>query len=245
MKNNDKWILLQGPLLDKHFLPGGYHYQKRFEFLSQGINPDENYKIICDYYKQYINDFNIIWVTWKNEPQEAIDYIRQSGIEIHLLDEPTSPGRQNVNYQIISSVYGVEYIKNNGGIYVLKIRDDMILEPINIAYDIMLNKYKYNDKLCSLFYRHDLQFMTDYFMFGNVNEMLLFWNADLLDGTFPEDKLLFNYFSKKQINHDKSFENLQKYFNFVAGEFIDNSVEVNWIKYRYNPVKEIHDLIKY
>jgi hypothetical protein len=56
--------------------------------MKQGIviqGPTGYYKELADYYSQFEN---VVWATWNDESIIRLDYIRDKGIEVILLEKP-------------------------------------------------------------------------------------------------------------------------------------------------------------
>ena len=79
--------------------------------MKQGIiiqGPTEYYKELTDYYSQFNN---VVWATWNDESVTRLDYIRNKGIKVILVEKPEFFGYMNVNMQVKSTFAGVSYLE--------------------------------------------------------------------------------------------------------------------------------------
>jgi hypothetical protein len=220
---DDTMILIQGPLLDGHFLPGGYWHS-----LSDKVEYTTISERMADYHSQFKN---VLWSTWNTESSEKINYLIEHNINVLLNTPPTDRGWQNMNMQVISTFMGIKYIKENLPHikYIYKVRGDFIIDPL----EPLIQYCKSQKGLGFALYRTDLHHPSDYCMFGEVDEMFEFWgNVKNFNGKTPEDNLILSYTEHKLGTPTKSLEDCLKIGYFFAKFIIENDIKVNWIKYQ-------------
>ena len=83
---------------------------------------------------------NVVFSTWKNEPEENIQLIKSKGIDVIQSPKPQIVGKFNVNLQALSTFTGVQYLKNKGVTEILKIRNDLKPNNIKLLLDILKGK---------------------------------------------------------------------------------------------------------
>ena len=88
---------------------------------------EDNYTInTAQFYRQWYPNAPIIISTWKNEATEAFrEVCKKIGVVLLENDLPADSGYGHINYQLESSLKGVEYIKDHTSVrYALKCRTD-------------------------------------------------------------------------------------------------------------------------
>lgn len=138
-------------------------------------------------YRKFFPDTALILSTWKNEDQETIKKIRESGWSVIENEKPLYSGHFNINYQIVSSVNGIKLAKELGLDYVLKTRTDQRMNNPNslqiFHYLDSLYPPHNNKQTRRLFVPNigTLQYrpygVGDMIMFGHINDMILYWDA--------------------------------------------------------------------
>ena len=79
--------------------------------MKQGIviqGPTEYYKELADYYSKFDN---VVWATWNDESVIRLNYIRDKGIKVILVEKPEVSGYINVNMQVKSTFAGISYLE--------------------------------------------------------------------------------------------------------------------------------------
>jgi len=105
----------------------------------QGVviqGPTNYYKEVL---KSYKNVPNVVWSTWDDEPSENIEYISKY-IPVVLNQKPLFPGYLNINMQTVSTMGGVNYLKEKGINEILKVRGDIIITNITKFLSILKGK---------------------------------------------------------------------------------------------------------
>jgi hypothetical protein len=236
------------------------HY-KNIAILMQGpLNIVNNFTCqTLALYRHIYPNITIILSTWHNQDPQILAEIEQLGVEVILNDYPLFNGTQNVNFQITTTVNGLKYLKTKNVEYVLKTRTDQrCYESIDfLAYFLSLStcfpikvpNCKLAERLiiCSInTFIERLYGVTDMFMFGTIDDMILYWDVPLqlapitLTYTgrdlFVKNNIAEGYFINeffKTINFTPTWEKINsdlffnEYFMIVNKEQID----LFWLKY--------------
>ena len=233
----DTAILIQGPLLDEHWLPGGYWSSMKpvAQQRAEGIIPETICRRMVEYYRQYGN--NVFWSTWENQDKDRQRLIAQNGIHLILNLKPSQRGKQNINCQLVSTRNGVLVIKEHFPHikYVLKIRGDMIIENITGLVDYC----KKQKGMGFMFYRTDLNHPADYATFGTIDDTLDFYHPDAPNYPMrtPEDAMTNHYVHIKTGVSAKTVDDVKKIGYFFGSWIIENNIKVDWLKYAHDPFR--------
>jgi hypothetical protein len=225
----------------------------------QGIviqGPTNFYKELSDYYCQFDN---VVWSTWDNEPKENIDYIKSKGIEVIFNGLPSFNGYMNVNFQVLSTYKGIEFLKNKNIKEVLKVRSDTIVTNL----DKLLPKLKGKElsfmalakegvrkdcyyELEYLHYSHD--YPADNVIYGTTENLSTMFNfqVDEMLSIPPEALITWNYLVSKDIDFNLNYNHLiDNGISFFLQDCLDENVEVNWLKRKVNLVDWYKDKTVY
>lgn len=144
--------------------------------------------------KQYKRNYPhsiIIVSTWKNQDEKQLSLIEKEGVYVLLNSQPEKSGPLNINYQIASTIKGINFAKSLGAEFVIKTRCDQRFYAPNVLeylYALILTfplPLKFSQKLkyrivspnfTTLKYR--TYGIADMIMYGHVDDMLLYWGAD-------------------------------------------------------------------
>jgi hypothetical protein len=160
-------IVLQGPVLKEH---------------------DFTYETVL-FYAGNFKDSIIVVSTWVDEDESVLNRLKEAGAVIVLNQKPEAAGISNINYQITTSINGILKAKELGAEYVMKTRTDQRIYGLNVI-DYFLNLIQLyplkninvqKERLIvpninTFLYR--LYGISDMLMFGNIEDMILYWNAD-------------------------------------------------------------------
>ncbi|MDC0273006.1 WavE lipopolysaccharide synthesis family protein [bacterium] len=233
-------IVMQGPIIEKN---------------------DFTLETLKLYKKRYPN-ISIILSTWDNYEKDLISKFTKIGIEVILNSMPDYFGISNVNLQIKSTKSGILKARQAGCQYCLKTRTDQrvykhdfILFFLSILASFKINHKYLKERLITRSmntFKYRLYGVTDMLMFGNIDDMILYWDAELdnrklnevdegisaLD--FSKARLCEVYLSTeffKKIKFEVDFT-LKNYWQSMAAFFfvVDaNSIDIFWFKYnRWN-----------
>ncbi|MBN1688561.1 MAG: hypothetical protein JW893_05635 [Candidatus Omnitrophica bacterium] len=146
-------------------------------------------------YKKTFDHSVIILSTWSDEKKEVLSRFEDEGIIVLLNEKPGIPGYGNINYQIVSSSAGMLKAKELDADYVLKTRTDQriyapnvenylwqLLDVFPVAPGYPQKKRILGVSLNSFKYRPYA--LSDMTLFGDIEDMLLFWGVKLDDRPF-------------------------------------------------------------
>lgn len=150
-------------------------------------------------YRRLFPGARLVLSTWKSEDATTLDRFRAVGIDVVTNDPPATPGQQNFNYQLVSSWAGLEHAAQAGAEYAIKTRTDQRVYGVNI-HAMLMNMLRafplqsagrqrsriIGASTGTFVFR--LYGMTDMFLFGHIDDMLLYWSAPLSDARVPERK---------------------------------------------------------
>lgn len=214
-------------------------------------------------YKKRFPNTLVVLSTWKGYKKNIIEAFKENGALVLENTRPPYSGISNINLQIESTKSGLEFAKQRGAEYCLKTRTDQRI----YRHDFLLfflslikvfpikNNSKINKRLISVSlntYKYRLYGITDMLMFGDIDDMLLYWSPsfdmrkseDVETGVNVIDwgkaRLCEIYLETeflKKIEHDfqwsfkDSWEVLSKYFCIID----KSSIDLFWFKYdRFN-----------
>jgi hypothetical protein len=214
-------------------------------------------------YKKIFQGAHIILSTWSDEPSHMLKMIESEGVELVLSERPEDFGIYNINLQIVSAASGIRRAKELGYRYSIKTRTDQRIYRYDLFdyFESLMTQFplkeglKQNKRLITWSFgtcKYRLYGLSDFFMFGDTNDMLNYWDADFykkgiekyanLDNTnmppligevpiVAEIYLFVKYLEKIELRVDWSlkqyWEVLRDYFCVVDG----TSMDVFWDKY--------------
>jgi hypothetical protein len=163
-------IVVQGPII----------YDQDFTF--------ETLKL----YKKYFPQTVIILSTWDYERKDCVDKIDNEGVKIILNKVPVIKGVGNINFQIVSSVSGIKKARELGAEYILKTRTDQrIYNPNSLEFLVnAIEKFlpsgglRQNRRIIGVSlnsFKYRMYGLSDMNLFGNIEDMLKYWNVELDD----------------------------------------------------------------
>jgi len=226
--------------------------------MKQGIiiqGPTEYYKELADYYSQFDN---VVWVTWNDESIIRLDYIRNKGIEVILVEKPEVFGYMNVNMQVKSSFEGVSYLEGKVD-EVLKVRSDTIVTNLDKLLPRLENRQLAFMATCKTGVRKDLGYELVYYhnshdypadnvIYGKIYDLKLMFDfqIDELIPIPPEALIAWNYMTNKGIEFKLDYQSMvDGGIGFFLQECLDEGVEVNWLKRGANLVDWYKDKTVY
>ena len=226
--------------------------------MKQGIliqGPTEFYKELTDHYSQFDN---VVWATWNDESIIRLDYIRNKGIEVILVEKPEIFGYMNVNMQVKSTFAGVSYLEDKVD-EILKVRSDTIITNLNKLLPKLKGSYMSFMATCKTGVRKDLAYDLVYYhdshdypadnvVYGKIGDMLVMFDfqIDELMPIPPEALIAWNYMTNKNLNFHLSYDNMIKEgITFFLKDCLDENVEVNWLKREVNLVDWYKDKTVY
>ena len=226
--------------------------------MKQGIiiqGPTEYYKELADHYSQFDN---VVWSTWNDESIIRLDYIRNKGIEVILVEKPKMFGYMNVNMQVKSTFEGVSYLEGKVD-EVLKVRSDTIVTNLDKLLPRLENRQLAFMATCKTGVRKDLGYELVYYhnshdypadnvIYGKIYDLKLMFDfqIDELIPIPPEALIAWNYMTNKGIEFKLDHQSMvDGGISFFLQECLDEGVEVNWLKREANLVDWYKDKTVY
>lgn len=226
--------------------------------MSQGIviqGPTNYCKEIVDC---YVSIPNVVFSTWDDEPQKNIDYIKSKNIDVIQSPKPSFSGYLNVNYQVLSTYVGLEYLKSKNITEVLKIRSDLKPNNISLLLDILKNKSLTFLAICKpdvrplyyeLVYQHtSFDFPVDLFLYGSIENMIKCFNFQIEQNlsTPPEALIAYSYFLNSGLEFKLDYNTfISNNVSFFMNDCLKNNIEVKWLKNNIDLVKFHSDKNQY
>lgn len=169
---------------------------------------------ICSFITNTYPNVKVVLSTWEGEVTDQFDAIKSLNFKIIKKPMPANAGPSNINLQIVSTISGVKFLEQMGCTHILKMRTDTFLsDPQFLNYLIWMNsKGSSNALVFSSFnsFLFRLFSVTDQVMFGNVENMLLYWDIQLESSSkfdeFPEKYLFKGYLKLKGFEPVDTFE---------------------------------------
>jgi hypothetical protein len=231
--------------------------QREVGIIVQGpliLKEDLTYETLC-LYKKLFPDVTVILSTWIGSDRKSLEKIKTLGIETVLSKKPEKAGWGNINLQMISTNAGLLRAKELELRYVLKTRTDFrIYSSTAISFLVsLLKKFPTAEGTSRVVIsdiatcRHRIYGATDIFQFGEISEMLTYWNGGLWHDEIKNEfdgKMIVNstpiiseiflcarYLKRKGKRLDFTLENWWKYLaeNYVVVDLY--SLDAVWFKY--------------
>lgn len=157
----------------------------------------------------------IIFSTWETSPS-----ICYSEADVVLYNElPADFGTWNYNLQRVSSLNGFMKAKKMGFTRVIKWRSDLI--PQN--FHMLLELFEVDKINFYSFMNHLHGYVTDFFMEGDIDELIALFSDETTDPPYPEFAFT-----------NKLFElGLDKKANFICKRLSRDGADVFWDKLGY------------
>ena len=226
--------------------------------MRQGIviqGPTKYYKELSDYYSQFEN---VVWATWNDESVVRLDYIRNKGIEVILVEKPKISGYMNVNMQIKSTFAGVSYLEDKVN-EVLKVRSDTIVTNLDKLLPKLRNRQLAFMATCKTGVRKDLAYDLVYYhnshdypadnvIYGKIGDLKIMFDfqIDEMLPIPPEALITWNYMVNKGIKFKLDYQTMiNGGISFFLQECLDENVKVNWLKRDVNLVNWYKDKTVY
>jgi hypothetical protein len=225
--------------------PDRLRNSKSFHVVMQGpIIKEDNFTLeTIRFYKKIFKGSNIILSTWEGEDKEYIGLIKDEKIEVLLNKEPGVSGTKNVNYQIVSSYAGIKKAKELGAHYVLKTRTDQRIYEITcreflsnlIEFLPAVKGYRQNKRIISIsnsMFKYRLSGPSDMLLFGDIDDMFLFWSADLDNRamSLEQFKSIYGTITTVREEHGLNYPEVYLLDQFLKkiGKDISGGIEDNW-----------------
>ena len=186
-------------------------------------------------YKHIYPKSEIVLSTWDIESLEEIEKIKKIGVTVLKNKKPVFYGTQNINLQLTSTKAGLNYLKEQQVDYVLKCRTDQRITKQIDFINYFLNLLKQfpldNTKLLKgrliitglNSFAHRLYGVSDMLMFGNTDDMLLYWDIDLQKEVAILNETSPRYFMKNNIAEGYLVNTFLRNLNFNPNWSEENS----------------------
>lgn len=226
-ENQNEWLYLEG------------EYNEKWAVVLQGpIRTEENFTLeTVRFYKKIYPKVKVIVSTWAGEDENAVKQLRKEENCIVVVNElPQYPGISNINYQIVSSKYGVEEAKKVGAQYVLKTRTDSrinmpgIFDVLSELIEEFVLDYSNQSKRIIFFNAYLFLPFQEFGMFyaGSVDDMEKFFDAKLYPPTEKVESL-GNVLLAKGVSYRQVFEK-KNALNYLTSQYflkMGENVECN------------------
>jgi hypothetical protein len=199
---NEIAIIIQGPLIIDDL------YQKQVNILPKQLES------FCDFPKQ------IIFSTWEHYKQENLPVDEFNFI---FNEPPPEHGQLNLWLQKKSTIEGLKRAKDLNFKYALKLRSDMVLSNPGRFFSLMNL-----EKLNFLCWNHHQSYvglpgyLTDFIMFGEIDEMIKLWEIEEDFANGPEIMMTENLI--KNCNSD-----IEYFLNKLSED-----CDLFWVKNQFN-----------
>jgi hypothetical protein len=177
-------------------------FSSKTAIVIQGpIIKDEDFTLeTIKIYKKNFDDTIIILSTWEDENKDYLEKIKQEGIEIVLCKKPEYPGISNINFQITTSIEGLRLAKEYGVDFALKTRTDQRMYAPNIKEFLcniieefpVIPGYMQKMRIVGVSlntFKYRLYGLSDMNIFGQIDDLLLYWGVDLDERRFNDKEI--------------------------------------------------------
>lgn len=191
----------------------------------------------------------VIISTWKNEDPDLIEQLRkEENCEVVLSDYPEYSGLLNLNYQVTSTLAGLNKAKACGKKYVLKSRCDYrfykkrlfeylycLITEYPLDPSITYQKYRIvagAEVMNSMFRPF---WLADQFNYGYIDDMLLYWNYQCrsvrlskneVQSQLEQEQLTWNQRTEKRLAAEPDI--VLDFFRRCEGKIPELSVSSYW-----------------
>lgn len=227
------------------------------------VMTDEGFTLrTVDHYRRTFPGCPIFVSTWTDESGEIVRSLERAGAVVLLSDLPDFPAPSNINYQLRSTLAGVEAARAAGCRFVLKTRTDTRMYAANIPnFLVRLIEHFPVGATCGATGRLVVldwatrlfipQHPSDLMMFGYVEDMVNYWSAalcqspqnsarpvcrsfeELLNSLIPEVYLCRQYLGKIGYSFEPT---LASWWKCLADLFVvvdRTALGHLWLKYNY------------
>ena len=140
-------------------------------------------------YRKRLPEVQIILSTWDEYKTGQLQEFKDIGVKVIINKKPEYFGISNINLQIESTKNGIIQAKKHGANYCLRTRTDQRIyrhDFILFFFSLLKifpinNNFNIKERLISVSlntYKYRLYGITDMMMFGNIDDMILYWDAD-------------------------------------------------------------------
>lgn len=209
-------------------------------------------------YRKVYPGIKIILSTWINTDKAVLEEISKLNIEIITSELPYFSGDSNINYQLRSTVAGLQNLDSRKVKYVLKTRTDQriyspadylrfmagVLEEFPVTSELLKRRLV----ICNLnMFRYRKYSVSDMFMFGTLPDMKLYWDIpfqkevqvydrkkEFYENALAEGQLVSCFFRNIGYVPDKTPEDSQRFLGRYFYIIDKNVIDLFWYKYNHS-----------
>ena len=142
-------------------------------------------------YRNHFPGAKIILSTWEGESGEELKEIGGLGVDIQLSTPPDFAGISNINFQIVSTLSGMELAGKSGREFFLKTRTDQrfyapstleFLQNLISSFPLNDSSYDQRGRIVGLnmnTFKYRMYGISDMFLFGYAHDMMNYWQCPL------------------------------------------------------------------
>ena len=208
-------------------------------------------------YRKVYPGIKIILSTWNDTDEAVLEEISRLNIQIVTSELPEFSGDSNINFQLRSTIAGLQNLDSNKVKYVLKTRTDQrIYSPSDYLQFMagVLEAFPVNSELlkkrlviCNLnMFRYRKYSVCDMFMFGTYSDMKLYWdipfqkevqvydnNKEFYENALAEGQLVSYFFKNIGYTPEKTLEDSQQFLGRYFYVIDKNVIDLFWYKYNH------------
>lgn len=188
----------------------------------------------CKYYLCNYDDLTVIISTWNDEDTSKFsEFLSNSRFHLIESEKPPFEGISNINFQITSSLKGIEKARELKCEYVIKSRTDQILlsKSLLISLHYIFQKYgtnEYQRNRIVISERNTfvsrIYGASDMFQFGKTADVFNYWNCELDD----RDWKVIN-FQTSMVGDEVGFAKLRLAEVYVSTSYLERiNHEINY-----------------
>ena len=159
------------------------------------------------YYLRVKHSLVVIVSTWEGEDSESIEKIRQLGAEVVLNKKPPCTGRCNVNYQVVSTLGGINRAMELGCLFVAKTRSDQRIYCLSALMSLpqMLDQFPIRNApahqkkrlvfVSRVTSKYGPFFLSDFFSFGLIEDMHCYWDQPM------DPEKIYDLYNKRHLSN--------------------------------------------
>ena len=227
------------------------------------LMPEEDFTLkTIRHYRQTFPGSMLIVSTWKDEDPALLKKLEQAGAQIVQSEHPPFPGPSHINYQLRSTLAGIEAARQAGCEYILKTRTDTRMYATNISdYLVALHRHfpiahgagqkgrlLVLDIATRAYIPHH---PSDIMMFGLADDLWSYWSTpfcekpreaarpvcnrfrDLVHSVIPEVYLCRKYLDRLGYPHEPSINSWWRCLSDLFLVVDRTALEHFWFKYNY------------
>lgn len=197
---------------------------------------------------------NVVWSTWEDEPIENIEFIKQYA-SVVLNKKPSFAGHLNVNMQTVSTLKGVNFLKEKGITEILKTRGDIVITNLEIFLEVLKGKEMSflaiakegarNDIYYELVYPHySHDYPVDLVLYGSILNVENTFNFVIEESLSipPEALIAFNFLISKNAEFKLTYDHfIKNNVYFFLEDCVKNDIRLEWVKHDNGNLVEWHN----